>query len=117
MTLNETSEKFRVTTDILREYETNGLLENTKYSEDISDYSEEFVQRIYLINLLLRSGMDMNDLKSYLHLLDEKTESRDEQIRRLRKQRCTLLEEIHYKQQILDELDYMIREVKNGGSH
>lgn len=57
--------------------------------------------------------MTVDELKRYLHMFDSKTESRDEQIRPLRKQRCKLLEDIHYKQQILDEPDYMIRETKN----
>ena len=95
VTLNEAGEKFHFSADKLREYEANGLLDNSKYLENGSGYSEEFVRRICLINLLSRSGMDMEGMKSYLRLLDGKAESREEQIRRLRKQRCILLEEIH----------------------
>ena len=54
----------------------------------------------------------MEALKRYLRLLDDKTVSKEEQIRILRKQRYRLLDEIHNKQQILDELDYMIMEIK-----
>lgn len=36
------------------------------------------------------------------------------QIQILRKQRFLLLDEIHKKQQLLDELDYMIGELKKG---
>lgn len=54
----------------------------------------------------------MEALKRYLRLLDDKTGSKEEQIRILRKQRYRLLDEIHNKQQILDELDYMIMEIK-----
>ena len=55
---------------------------------------------------------DKEALKRYLRLLDDKTGSKEEQIRILRKQRYRLLDEIHNKQQILDELDYMIMEIK-----
>ncbi len=107
MTLNEA-----ISADKLKEYEENGLLRHTINPEESFDHSEEFIRRIYLIDFLLKSGMDQDNLKTYLHLLDGKTESRDEQILILRKHRCKLLEEIHDKQQILDKLDYMIRETK-----
>ena len=57
--------------------------------------------------------MSMDVLKKYLRLLEDKTASKEEQIRILRKQRYQLLDDIHDKQQTLDALDYMIREIKN----
>ena len=51
-------------------------------------------------------------LMSGMEDINKKTESREEQIRILRKQRYRLLEEIHCKQQSLDELDYMIDKIK-----
>ena len=113
MAINEISKRLQISADKLREYEVNGFLENITRTEELPEHSEQFIRRICLINFLLKSGMDPNSLKSYLHMLDGKTESREEQVRILRKQRCKLLEEIHDKQQILDELDYMIRETKN----
>ena len=38
--------------------------------------------------------------------------TKEEQIRILRKNRLQLLDEIHSKQQLLDQLDYMIHEIK-----
>lgn len=38
--------------------------------------------------------------------------TKEEQIRILRKSRLQLLDEIHSKQQLLDQLDYMIHEIK-----
>lgn len=46
----------------------------------------------------------MEALKKYLRLLNDKTGSKEEQIRILRKQRYQLLDDIHDKQQALDEL-------------
>lgn len=37
---------------------------------------------------------------------------KEDQIRILRKSRLQLLDEIHSKQQLLDQLDYMIHEIK-----
>ncbi|NBH85113.1 hypothetical protein D7X88_17350 [bacterium C-53] len=38
--------------------------------------------------------------------------TKEDQIRILRKSRLQLLNEIHSKQQLLDQLDYMIHEIK-----
>lgn len=38
--------------------------------------------------------------------------TKEDQIRILRKSRLQLLDEIHSKQQLLDQLDYMLHEIK-----
>lgn len=45
-------------------------------------------------------------------LLQQKEPDKDAQIRILRKARCELLEQIHSQQQLLDQLDYMLHELK-----
>ena len=47
-------------------------------------------------------------------LLNEKEKTKEEQIKILRKSRAQLLDEIHNNQQLLDQLDYMIYEIKKG---
>lgn len=44
--------------------------------------------------------------------LNENGKTKEEKIRILRKKRAQLLDEIHGKQQLLDQLDYMIHEIK-----
>ena len=51
-------------------------------------------------------------IKQYLLLINDNAERKEEKIRILLKQRCRLLEEIHDKQQSLDELDYMIDDIR-----
>lgn len=43
-----------------------------------------------------------------------KEKTKEEQIKILRRKRMQLLDEIHCKQQLLDQLDYMIYEIKKG---
>ncbi len=112
MTINEASTHFNISVNKLKSYEENGLFSHRKLTDGTFDYTETDIRRIGLIHSLLKSGMDMRELKEYLYLLDEKADSEEEQIRILRKQRYKLLDEIHGKQQSLDELDYMIRETK-----
>lgn len=56
--------------------------------------------------------MTIEDVKTRIQ---EQAQTKKEQIRSLRKIRCQLLEEIHCKQQLLDQVDYLIYELKKGG--
>jgi len=56
--------------------------------------------------------MTIEDVKAQIR---EQPMSTEEQIRRIRKIRCQLLEEIHCKQQLLDQVDYLIYELRKGG--
>jgi uncharacterized protein YdcH (DUF465 family) len=51
-------------------------------------------------------------LEEITKLVKENGKTKEEQIRILRKSRLQLLDEIHSKQQLLDQLDYMIHEIK-----
>ena len=113
MTLNEASKRFHISMEKLKSYEKNELLEHQTLADGTFDYTETELRRIGLIHSLLKSGMNMEVLKKYLWLLNDNTGSKEEQIRILRTQRYQLLDDIHDKQQTLDELDYMIRETKN----
>ena len=112
MTLSEAGRRYHISIEKLKDYEENGLLEHQTLADNTFEYTEIQLRRIGLIHSLLQSGMDRNVVKKYLHLLDDKNGSKEEQIRILRKQRYQLLDEIHVKQQALDELDYMIQETK-----
>ncbi|MDE6579878.1 MAG: MerR family transcriptional regulator [Ruminiclostridium sp.] len=112
MTLNEASTRFQIDIDKLKSYEENGLFSHRILADGVSNYTQTDIRRIGLIHSLQKFGMNMEELKKYLGLFDGKPESKDEQIRILKKQRCKLLDEIHEKQQSLDELDYMISEAK-----
>lgn len=112
MTLKEASRRFQVSMEQLTCYEQNELIICEAFVDGIPDYTECELRKIGIIHSLLKAGMDISVLQRYLQLLRKKTESKEEQIKILRKQRCILLEEIHCKQQSLDELDYMINEIK-----
>lgn len=111
MTLMEASERFQINIEKLTYYEENGLIMHEASVNGVPDYTEDELRKVGVIHSLLKAGMDVNILRRYLQLLHRKIESKDEQIRILKKQRYQLLEEIHCKQQSLDELDYMIDEI------
>lgn len=114
MTLNEASRRFHISVEKLNFYEENGLLEHRILLDGVPDYTEADLRRMGLIHSLLKAGLNIDTLKTYLSLLEKKAGSKEEQIKILRKQRFKLLDDIHEKQQSLDALDYMIGEIKKG---
>lgn len=112
MTLKEASEKFCIDIEKLKLYEDNDFLKCSQYLNGITDYTENELRKVGIIHSLHKAGFDMPLIKQYLFLINDKSERKEEKIRLLRKQRCRLLEEIHEKQQSLDELDYMIDEIR-----
>lgn len=103
MTLEEAGKKFDFPIDKLQRYVSFGFIKNN--SPD--GYEEEDFNRLGLIETLLGAGFTVEEAGRYLSLT-ENTGSDAEQIRMLKKQRRLLLDDIHKKQQFLDNLDYMI---------
>lgn len=112
MTLDEASIRFRISMEKLKYYEKNGLIECRQVVDGVSDYTEQELKKVGLIHSLQKAGLDLSSVKRYLLLSNEGNGHKEEKIRILRRQRCRLLEEIHGKQQSLDELDYMIHEIR-----
>lgn len=115
MTLAEAGIHFSISIENLKVYEENGLLKGSRQKNGIPDYTEEDLESVGLIQFLRKAGFDMDTLKQYVSLSagsSEKAGNKGERIRLLRKQRYRLLDEIHEKQQSLDELDYMIEKIR-----
>lgn len=114
MTLQEAAIRFQINIEKLDFYERNGLLECRQFINGVPDYTEEELRRVGLIHSLLKAGFDIDSLKKYFSLPAHDGADKKEKVRLLRKQRFQLLDEIHDKQQSLDELDYMIEKLRKG---
>lgn len=116
MTAEEASRHYHISIDKIRYYEENGLLEHRISADGKIEYTEAQIHCAGMIHSLLESGMGMEKIKAFMKLFYENKSDKTGQIQILRKQRFLLLDEIHKKQQSLDELDYMIGELKKGGA-
>lgn len=116
MTAEEASRHYHISIDKIRYYEENGLLEHRISADGNIEYTEAQIHCAGMIHSLLESGMGMEKIKAFMKLFYENKSDKTGQIQILRKQRFLLLDEIHKKQQSLDELDYMIGELKKGGA-
>ena len=115
MTAEEVSRNYHISVEKIKYYEKNGLLEHTVLPDGEIEYTEQQIRCAGLIHSLINSGLAMEKIKDFMKLFYKDGSDRKEQIQILRKQRVLLLDEIHKKQQSLDELDYMIDELKKGG--
>lgn len=112
MTRLEASKRFNIEEDKLIYYEKHNLFDCHKQSDGSIDYCDETLEYISLIELLLKAGLDMEPLKTYLNGLGDDSVSNEEQIKILIKQRYALLDDIHSKEKILTQLDYVIHQSK-----
>lgn len=121
MTLQEASGRFHIEMEALRFYVENGLLSGRKTDSGEMDYRESDLQRTAQLRFLLTAGIPLDTLKQFAQMQATKADTGAEQIRLLRKCRYQLLDEIHEKQQSLDQVDYLIHEIKErknkGGSN
>lgn len=112
MTLEEAGKRFAIGIEKLESYEKDGLLSHQTRADGTFDYAESDFGNIGLIHTLLKAGMDVQTLKSYLALSAGDAEEQKNKLRILRKARSRLLEEIHGKQQSLDQIDYIIDQIR-----
>lgn len=112
MTLKEASKKYHISIEKLKFYEEKRLLVCHQYVDGVPNYTEGELLRVGIIQSLLKSGFDTDMLKRFFSLLDDSSRNKKELIQMLRKQRYILLDEIHDKQQALDELDYLIEKIR-----
>ena len=113
MSVIRRSRRFHIEMEALRLYVENGLLIGRETDNGEMDYREADLQRAAQLRFLLTAGMEPDAVKQLVALMDAKTDTGAEQIRLLRKCRYRLLDEIHEKQQFLDQVDYLIREIRD----
>lgn len=116
MTLSEAEKRFTLPRPTLEEYAAFGFIrkmENQTGGKE-PEYREADFGRLGLVNTLLRAGLSPEETGRFLNMT-ETAGTEEEQIRMLRRKRRNLLDDIHKRQKILDELDYMIWERKQGG--
>lgn len=111
MTLAEAEKKFNLPMDTLKKYVSFGFIQAKRSETHAEDYRDQDFERLGLIETLMSAGFTEEETLKYL-ALTENMGTDEEQIRMLRKQRRSLLNDIHKKQQLLDNIDFMIWDKK-----
>ena len=107
MTLAEAEKKFNLPMDTLKQYVSFGFIHTKQSENQAEDYMDQDFERLGLIETLMSAGFTAEETRKYLSLT-ENMGTGEEQIRMLRKHRYIVLDDIHKRQQLLDQLDFMI---------
>lgn len=111
MTLEEVITKYDISYDMLEKYVSFGFIDKLKKENGSYEYVSENFKNLGLIDTLLNAGFLFDEVKKYLNLI-KTTGTDNEQIYLLKKQRRNLLNDIHRKQKLLDNLDFIIWKIK-----
>lgn len=116
MMVNEVSERYKIPVKILQEYESWGLCGEVKKIMGSWHYDESDIERLSTIMTLHDIGFTNDEVRRYMRLLLEGESTEQERMKMLTDKRSGTLDEIHFKQQQLDRLDYLRFEMKSYSS-
>ena len=117
MTKEQASKRFGVSLAKLQMYETQGLFDCHKQPDGSIDYTEELMDYVGILNILMDAGAEVDALRDFMRQLMESTITKEEKLQYLRRQRQKLLADIHSKQKSLDQLDYIIFDANKTSRH
>ncbi|MGI6028317.1 MAG: MerR family transcriptional regulator [Candidatus Heteroscillospira sp.] len=118
MTIHEASEKYKIPIEILQEYERWGLCASVKKLMGSWHYDDRDLEHLSLIMTLHDIGFTSEDVETYMRLLLEGAGTEVKRLQMLNQKRSQTLDEIHFKEKQMDNLDYLrhkIRKNQKGG--
>lgn len=104
MTIDEASERYQIPAEILREYEGWGLCGADSASWQCE---KQDLERLSLIMVLHDVGFRKDEVEEYMRLVLEGETTRERRMRMLEERRVEALDEIHRREQKLEQLDYL----------
>lgn len=113
MTLDEVSRRYQIPKKILKEYESWGGCGAVKKVMGDWKYDDQDLERLSLIMTLHDIGFEKEEIETYMALVIQGSATGDERLRMLQKKRDGLLDEIHFQEKKLENLDYLRYELKN----
>lgn len=112
MDLNDIARAYSIPLQRLQNYEAAGFLRK----QDESTYKEADIEQLGLLEVLVRAGFDMEELKRYLAL--SRRGAPEGKVQLLRDKRREILSNLHVNQTLLEHIDFLIWNAKmknNGG--
>lgn len=110
MTIEEASKKYCIPINILKEYEAMGLCDEVKKVMGVWQYDDVDIERLSMIMTLYQIGFNKDEVNEYMKiLLNDSSKEMISQI--LKRKRKNTLDEIHFKEQQLNTIDYLTHEI------
>lgn len=112
MTINEASERYNVPLEILHEYERWGLCGAVKRVMGSWQYDDTDLECLGMSMTLRDIGFENTEIETYMKLLLEQEGSEDQRLKMLEEKRKSLLDEIHFREKQVSNLDYLRHHIR-----
>lgn len=113
MTIDEASERYQIPIEILEEYERWGLCNAVKKVMGAWQYDDEDLENLSLIMTLRDIGFDSKEIETYMRLYLDKENTDKKRLKMLDKKRNQALDEIHFREKQVSNLDYLRYKITN----
>lgn len=112
MTKQEVSERYSIPIWLLDEYESWGLCQEVKKVMGSWQYDDSDLNRLSMIMTLHDVGFTGEEVETYMRLLMEGEQTKNQRIQMLNQKRSRALNEIHLREAQLARLDYLRHSIK-----
>ena len=107
MTMDEASRRYNIPLEILHEYEHWGLCGAVRKVIGAWQYDDTDLERLSMIMTLHDIGFKNSEIETYMKKLLEKESGEDQCLKMLEQKRQSILDEIHFREKQLSNLDYL----------
>lgn len=115
MTRQEISERYRIPMDVLKEYERWGRHDTIEKALDKREYDDQDIEQLSMIMTLYGIGFETEEVKEYMYLLQKGELTETKRLFMLNKKRNEVLDEIHFKENQISQLDYLRYKIRPAG--
>ncbi len=113
MTMDEVGRQYQIPRNIMEEYERWGGCHAGKKVMGAWQYDDHDLESLSMMMTLYDIGFAGEEVEMYMGLVFQGIDSKEERLRLLEQKRRRLLDEIHFQEKKLDQLDYLRYEIKN----
>lgn len=106
MTINEVSEKYCIPIELLKEYEEMELCGTVKRVMGVWQYDDSDLELLSLMMTLYDIGFTKKEVDEYIRISIENGND-DRKLRMLNKKRADVLDEVHFHEKKIENLDYL----------
>ena len=112
MTMMEASRQYKIPLKILREYESWELCGRAKKVMGAWQYDDQDIERLSMIMTLHDMGFNSSEVETYMRLAMEGHKTQSRRLEMLNKKRRLMLDEVHFKEKQIANIDYLRHEIQ-----
>ncbi len=104
----------KIPLEVLKEYERWGLYADVGKVQGNWQYDDRDIRYLSVIMTLYDIGFEGGETETYMRLLLQGSQTADQRLRMLNQRRKAILDEIHSREERLQQLDYFRHLLQNG---